>query len=164
MSIVIDKRQAAAESRLVLVALLGLNLRLMENWRTLQVELTGKCLDYEATMIMMAIVSIGGSKLLRMELRSDLHDLANPLGLELLTKVNLSSIASATALNRETVRRRVQDLEVMGLVARDDKDGVRIARGVLQEPVVRDALNLQLAALRQAINQLARHGVLSSAV
>ncbi|HSQ99810.1 MAG TPA: hypothetical protein VLM36_07830 [Sphingomicrobium sp.] len=63
--IAVKTRAVEAKSRPTLISLLGLNLRLMENWRRVQIALTGRPLDYESTMILMAVVTIGADRLLR---------------------------------------------------------------------------------------------------
>lgn len=159
MPVVVNYNEAQANSRLVLISVLDLNLRLMENWRRLQNEITGKTLDYESTMIMMAIVSIAASKMLRTDVDSSSKDLAEPLQMALLTSVNLLSIAAATSLNRETVRCKVKLLAHQGLVERHLKYGIRIPTRVMQHPALRNVLMIQLDALRQTMNQLMRQGV-----
>jgi DNA-binding IclR family transcriptional regulator len=107
----------------------------------------------------MAIIVIGAEKLLRTELDSELETLAQPLPQDSLSRVNFSSIAAATAINRETVRRKVSDLLERGIVLRDD-DGVRMARGSIQFGALREIIDAQLDAITRTANHLSRIGVL----
>jgi biotin operon repressor len=155
----IDTEAVGANSRLVHLALLNLNLRLMDNWRAAQVHSTDLVLDHDTLFIMMATIVIAGDKLLREELDSDLHRLANQLPASKLGKVNLSSIAAATGLHRETVRRKVQALQDAGWVVRD-KHGIRPVPGVIPQDALRNIMNAQLEAFRRMANQLTKFGVL----
>jgi DNA-binding IclR family transcriptional regulator len=98
---------------------------------------------------------------LRSELDPDLQSLVQRLPSSKIAKVNLSSIAAATAINRETVRRKVNNLEKMGWVLRD-KDGIRMVPGVISYEVLRKIIGAQLDALTGAANQLVKLGVLTS--
>lgn len=159
MALSVQRETAEAKSRLAHLSLLSLNLRLMENWRTLQIGAWGSVLDYESTMIVMAIIVIAAEKLLRAELDPELETLASPLPVGHLRKANFSSIAAATGINRETVRRRVGDLAAAGIVIRD-RDGVRMAHGQIQFARLREIIDVQLDAITQTANQLTRLGIL----
>ena len=154
------ERQASEEkSRLAHLSLLSLNLRLMENWRSLQISAWGSVLDYESTMIVMAIIVISAEKLLRADLDPELETLARPLPQRHLRTANFSSIAAATAINRETVRRRVSDLVGAGIVVRE-KDGVRVAQDGIQFAALRAIIDAQLDSLARTVNQLSKTGIL----
>ncbi len=159
MPLAVNSQAAEAKSRLTLISLLGLNLRFMENWRRVQVAMTGQPLDYESTMILMAVVTIGADRFLRSGLPPDLHSLEKELPKDLISNVNLSSIAEATAIPRETVRRKLGELEVLGLVVRE-KNKVMMGSGVLQQKVLREIIGFQLDALTLTVRQLSRLGVL----
>jgi len=156
----VQRSVTEAKSRLAHLSLLSLNLRLMENWRSLQITAWGSVLDYESTMIVMAIIVISAEKLLRTDLDSELETLAHPLPQHSLSRVNFSSIAAATAINRETVRRKVSDLVERGIVLRDD-GGVRMARGSIQIDALRRIIDAQLDAMTRTANHLSRIGVLA---
>lgn len=161
MAFSVDHEAAAAKSRLVHVALLNLNLRFMENWRSVQIHSERPVLDYESLMILMAIIVIGAERVLRTDLESGLQTLAQQLPASKVGKVNISSIAAATAINRETVRRKVNSLRDAGWVTRD-KDGIRTVPGVIPYEVLRNVIGAQLDALTRTLNQLARLEVLSA--
>jgi DNA-binding transcriptional ArsR family regulator len=159
MVLSVQRTAAEAKSRLVHLSLLCLNLRLMENWRYVQFEASGGVLDYDSIMILMAIIVIGAEKLLRTELDPELQTLAERLPQGHLSKVNFSSIAAATAINRETVRRKVNELQEVGMVLRD-REGIRIVQGVVHLESLRDIIDAQLDAVTRVVNQLSRFGVL----
>lgn len=160
MALSVDNDAARAKSRFVHIALLNLNLRFMENWRSAQIHSGGPPLDHESLMIVMAIVVISAERVLRTDLDPDLQTLAQQLPASKVGKVNLSSIAAATAINRETVRRRVNNLQRAGWVHRD-KDGIRTVQGVMPFEVLLNIIGAQLDALTRTVNQLAKLGVLS---
>lgn len=161
MVFTVQRTVAEAKSRVVHVSLLDLNLRLMENWRSVQIGVNGEVLDYDCITILMAILVIGAEKLLRSELHPELQTLAVRLPENRLSKVNFSSIAAATAINRETVRRKVNELQRAGMVLRD-KDGIRIVQGVVKFETLREIIEAQLDAITRTVNQLLKIGVLSS--
>lgn len=159
MVLSVQREVTEAKSRLAHLSLLTLNLRLMENWRSLQMKAWGAVLDYESTMIMMATIVISAEKLLRAELDPKFETLTQPLPQESLSRVNFSSIAAATAINRETVRRKVSDLAKAGIVVRD-QDGVRVAPARVDFEVLREIIDAQLDAVARTANQLSRLGIL----
>ena len=161
MALSVDNEAIEAKSRLAHIALLNLNLRFMENWRSAQIEAGGSILDYESLMIVMAIIVIGAERVLRSELESDLQSLEKQLPSSKVAKVNLSSIAGATAINRETVRRKVNNLQKAGWVVRD-KDGIRMVPGVIPYDILRKIIGAQLDALTGTANQLVKLGILTS--
>jgi len=131
----------------------------MENWRSVQIASTGSVLDYESLMILMAIIVIGGERILRAELEPELQSLEHLMPQEMVGKANLSSIAAATGINRETVRRKVNNLQKAGWLIRD-KEGIRTVPGVIPYQDLRNIIGAQLDALVRTVNQLTRLGVL----
>jgi len=156
----IDNDMVEKKSRLVHVALLNLNLRFLENWRSAQIGSGRAALDYESLMILMATIVISAERVVRNELDLDLQSLAQQLPASKVTKVNLSSIAAATALNRETVRRKVIALEKEGWLIRD-KAGIRTVHGVVPYDVLRGIIGAQLDALTRTVNLLSKLAVLA---
>jgi len=157
----IDNDMVEKKSRLVHVALLNLNLRFLENWRSAQIGSGRAALDYESLMILMATIVISAERVVRTELDPDLQTLAQQLPASKVTKVNLSSIAAATALNRETVRRKVNALEKEGWLIRD-KDGIRTVHGVVPYDRLRGIIGAQLDALTRTVNLLSKLAVLTA--
>jgi predicted transcriptional regulator len=158
MDIRIDERGAKAKSRLVHLSLLNLNLRLMEHWRSLRFGPNRAVLDFETLLILMAIIVIKAEKLMRSGLDPGLESFDRELPRTHHSKVNLSSIASATSINRETVRRKVNKLEENGMITRD-KEGIHIVPGVISRDDLRKVLDAQLQTIKRTVNQLIRFGV-----
>ena len=159
MPVSVANEAVGAKSRLAHLALLNLNLRLMENWRSFQFDGIAKAFDYESLTILMAIIVISAEKILRSELDLDLQSLERQLPKTAIGRVNLSSIAAATAINRETVRRKVNSLQQAGFVSRGS-EGIQIVPGVIGYDVIRGIIGSQLDALTRVVNQLEKIGVL----
>lgn len=159
MAVRIDPATTDEESRLALVALSALTMRQMEVWRQAIGAVLGKSPDHDEIMIIGGVLTTSAEKLLRMKLPNQFHHLESPLPYELLTKCNHASIAATTGINRETVRRKVRRLQQKGILIREDKS-LRLAHGILQLPVSREAVHIQLQALQRTISQLMRIGVL----
>ena len=140
--------KAEAKSRLIGIRLAMLTLRLRDNW----IRLFG---DHEVALIALAIVVITSERLTRAELDAQLQSLAVPLPPDGLAMCNLSSIASATGLNRETTRRKVDQLIRSGLVVRDGS-AVRLTPGFTQQSLASEVVKTQLDELRRAVNDLLR--------
>lgn len=163
LAISVDPETAKLKARVALVHLMNLNLRLLEMWRQMQVQLTGAALDSESTLILMSIIATGAERLLRSGQLTNFGDLAVPVETSRLRRCNLSSIAATTGLNRELVRRRIIELERKGLVERLSGGGVRIPATVLQEPSMRAAIEHQLHALAVTADRLEKEGILRGA-
>src|SRR5689334_13103213 len=74
---VTNQHTAEEKSRLVLINLAGLTMRMMENWRRGTADILGRMPDYDTIMIVGAIIGIGGEKLVREKLEAELQTLAN---------------------------------------------------------------------------------------
>lgn len=162
MQLIPDEGQVDARSRRVLVALTSFSMRLMEIWRTLILDVTGTWPDYEVTMILGAVISIRAEKLLRMDLPPEAETLITPIEQSLLSPSNVTSIAEAVGLNRETVRRRIGDLIEQKLLVKEDDGSIGIAPGLLALPELRETLKRQVASFVRTANQLAAIDVLAS--
>ena len=154
MVVVVDAQAAEEKSRLVLVSFTTLSMRLMENWRQLISDVSGQMPDYEKTMILGAIITIGAEKLTRTELEPHFQSLADRFPVDRLTKCNVASVAAAVGLNSETVRRKIRELIDMKLVVKEPDGSLQIAPNILELRAVRDTLQAQLELLRRISNQL----------
>lgn len=159
MVLSVIREAAEAKSRLAHISLLALNLRLMENWRSAQRAARSGVLDHESTMIVIATIVISTEKLLRTELDPQLQTVIQNLPYERLSKVNFSSIAAATGINRETVRRKANKLIEAGIMVRDER-GIRMAAKLIEFDVFRELIEAQLDAVTRTVNQLSKLGVL----
>ena len=151
MPIRLDETRLEEKDRLAAVVLAIYTLRAMEEWRQ-------RVHDYDCVMIMQAVVAIRGERLLRSE--EDAHgSLATPIAPEKLPRCNISSIAHATGLNRETTRRKVNDLIRMGLLDRQEDGSITFHEGMIQEPQIRELVRRQLRAAATLANRLLNLGV-----
>ena len=156
MAVIVDETQAQAKSRLVGIRLTLLTLRLIENWRRY-------VRDYDSAMIALAVVAINSEKLTRTTLEPELEDLRLPMPAELLTDCNISSIASATGLNRETTRRKVNKMTSAGVLVRRDDGSIALSDGFTQGKRTLEVVRDQLETLNRTLNDLIRDGSLALA-
>lgn len=148
----IDDDRASETSRLVAIRTAQLTLRLMENWRR-------HVKDYDSVMVLLAVVAITAEKLTRTGLERELQDLSRPLPPGKLGKCNISSVAAATGLNRETARRKINELLRDGFLVRSE--GSLAYNPVLaQDPERIELVWTQLETVRKAANDLVRDGAL----
>ena len=154
MPLYVEERLAEAKSRLVGIRLTMLTLRLMENWR-------GHVRDYESAMILLAIAAINAEKFTRTGLEAEFEDLRRPIPPDRLTVCNISCIAVATGLNRETTRRRVNKLVETGVIVRREDGSVAFSDGLPQEPRMLELVRTQLETLTRTANDLIRDGSLT---
>ena len=131
MSMRIDEAAFDENGRLAGIAIASYTVRGMDGWRP-------RLPDYDCVMIMVAVMAISAERLLRAELPAEYRTLDRPIDPAMLTKVNISSIAHATGLNRETTRRKVNDLIEQELLTRFDDGSVGFRPGLVQEERVRE--------------------------
>jgi hypothetical protein len=141
-----------AKSRLIGIRLAMLTLRMRDNW----IKLFG---DHDTAAIALAIVVIMSERLMRSELEPELESLAAPMPTAELAKCNVSSIAAATGLNRETTRRKVDQLVRMGLVVKEN-GAIQLKPGFTQQELAGVVVKTQLEELRKAVNDVLRMGAL----
>jgi hypothetical protein len=153
MELRLNGARTVQESRPAGIRLVLLALRMMEHWR----NAAG---DYNAAMILLAIVGVSSEKLTRAELAPDLRTLDEPLEDEVLTPCNISSIAAATGFNRETTRRYVNRLVAQGVLVRSTSGSIRLVDGFIQRRETAELLAVQLEAFTRTANELVRLGVL----
>lgn len=152
MIVEICEEEARAKSRLVAIRLASLTLRCMENWRR---EVGG----YDEAMILVAVVSITSDRLLRTELPEDLKNLNAEIPTSQLGECNIASIAVATGLNRETVRRKVSRLVQDGYLSKNDNGRVGLTPGIVQEARALTLIRSQLDSIRKIAENLLNDGI-----
>ena len=152
MPLVVNPAQMDRKSRIVALRLVLLTLRCMENWKH-DVD------DYDRAMILVAVAAITAERLLRIDHSESHAALDEPLPPGLMARCNVSSIASATGLNRETTRRKVDSLIEKRLLVRLDNGTITFAPGVVQEQSTQELIRRQLEDVIRTANDLARDGV-----
>ena len=128
-------------------------MRSMELWRR-------ERHDPENVLIILSVISITSEKLMRAQLDPKFHDLSTYLPLEQLQGCNVASIAAATGLNRETVRRRVRDLMESGSLIRTEAGEIALPPEKVNEDSALELVRRQLEAVTRFANDSLRDGVL----
>ena len=150
---VVDAR-AAAQNRLTAIRLALLTMRCMENWRR-------NVKDNDSAMILVAVVAITAERLTRAGLDDDMKALTRPFPAEQLAPCNISSIADAAGLNRETARRKVNSLIEAGFLVKSETGTISFRPGHLQQDYISELVRSQLDSLVRVVNDLCRDGTLS---
>ena len=156
LQLTLDNDALEANSRLTAIRLALLTSRCMENWR----EGVG---DNDSAMILLAVVAICGERLTRTELPEPLRSVATPLPPGFAAECNVSSIAAATGLNRETTRRKVNALIETGYLDRSGEGEISFPTQRQQDPATLDFVRRQLEAVARFTNEAIRDGVLTAA-
>jgi DNA-binding MarR family transcriptional regulator len=154
MSLAIDEEQACAKSRLAAHRLISMQLRLMELWR----EVAG---GHEEALLLMAIVAITGDRLTRINGSPELRNMAHPVPRTLLGRCNVSSLATATGLNRETARRVINRLIERGILERSADRSINFTAGRMQGDNAYHISEMQLDEFVRTANALMRDRVLT---
>lgn len=131
-----------------------LTLRCMERWKR-------NVGDYDSAMILVSVAAITAERLTRCELDPSLDNLATPIPAVLLAPCNISSIASATGINRETARRKVNALIKAGYLERTAEGAITYAPGHLQQDYIGKLIGEQLQSLARTVNDLCKDGTLT---
>ena len=152
VQLIIDERRAEANSRITAIRAAIMLMRSMELWRRDR-------LDPQNVLIILAVISITSEKLMRANLDPKFHALNTYLPLEQLQGCNVASIAAATGLNRETVRRRVQELIAGGSLIRTDAGEIALPPERVNEASALELVRKQLEALARFANDSLRDGV-----
>lgn len=152
MPLIVDEEAASGASRLTAIALALFTMRWMEHWKQ-------NVRDYDAAMILVAIVAITSERLLRTGLDPEEKALARPITPDRLTKCNVSSIAGATGINRETTRRKVNALVKQGLLVRSEDGSIAFRPGIIQRDTTLALVRRQLDGVVRLANELIRMGV-----
>ncbi|HEY5722913.1 MAG TPA: hypothetical protein VIT45_11385 [Allosphingosinicella sp.] len=155
MALVIDCEAADANSRLTGIRLAVLTTRIMELWRR-------GTRDSDTTMILVAIAAITAERFTRGGLSDDQKSLDCEMPLERLAPCNVSSIAAATGLNRETARRRVNALVKAGSLIRSEGGEIAYPVGRMQDPRTALLVRKLLEAVVRFVNESAKDGVIVS--
>lgn len=156
MQLTIDNEATEANSRLTAIRLALLTSRAMENWRR-------DVGDNDRAMILLAVVAITGERLTRTELPQDLCSVATALPPGYAANCNISSIAAATGLNRETTRRKVGELVERGYLCRCPAGDICYPPERQQDPDTLEFLRKQIEAVARFANEAIRDGVLVAA-
>ena len=153
MQLTIDEERASATNRVTAIRAAIMMTRSMEVWR-------GERLDPQNVLIILAVISITSEKLVRADLDPKYHALDVYLPLDQLQGCNVASIAAATGMNRETVRRRVQALIRDGSLIRTEAGAIALPPERVNQRSALELVRRQLEALVRFANDSLRDGVL----
>lgn len=154
MRITIDQEQAVAKSRIAAWRIIGMRLRLLALWR----EVTG---GDDESLILMAVIAITGDRLAAQDFSSEFENMANPIPRKMLGRCNISSIAEASGLNRETARRAIYKLIDRGILERAADRSIHFTEGRMQGENAYRISRIQLEEFARTANALLRDGVLT---
>jgi hypothetical protein len=155
MALDIDSAAADANSRLTGIRLAVLTTRLMELWRR-------GTRDSDTAMILVAVAAITAERFTRAGLSDSQKTLDKVIPLDMLAPCNVSSIAAATGLNRETARRRVAALVKAGALARSERGEISYPPGRMQDPATGMLVRKLLEAVVRFANESIKDGVVRS--
>ncbi len=148
-----DACKAEANSRLVVLRLATLILRMRAGWA----ELFG---DLDTAAIAMAVASIHADRLLRDEnLSPEVRSLETPLPEHMYGRCNIASVAVAAGLNRETARRKISKLVDAGILVKEGSD-VRLSAHLAQRGDLIKLVRAQVDHVRKTADELMRDGVI----
>ena len=153
MRVTIDKRAEAEGGRLVAIRLSRFTLRSIAVWR----RYVG---DLDQALLLSAVAAVTADHLTRADLDPSVRNLGKALPPELVAPCNISSLATAAGINRETARRKIRILVESGFLAMDSKGLITFGRGLIQEQRTRDLVHEQLEAARRLAEELIRDSVL----
>lgn len=153
-ALTIHQAEATANSRPVGLRIALMTLRLLENWRA------HLGLDQDCALIILATAAITMEKFTRLDFEPEHRDIRCTMPADLLTRCNVSSIAAATGLNRETARRKVQTLLSGGQLIADDKGSLRLSPEYTREVQTAEMMSSQLLTLVQTANGLLKDNIL----
>jgi hypothetical protein len=157
MPVIVDDFEAEARSRLVSVRLAQLTLRLMDNWREFLVD------DCEKAMILLAVAAISGERLTRGELIEEKYRNLRPIipPQKGIVYGNVSSIAAATGFNRETTRRKINQLVEAGVLMRTGNGRYRFDPTNREVDRILALIRKQLDVVVRAANDLMRDKIIA---
>lgn len=148
-----DERHTGSD-RLDAIRLALLTLRMMEHWR----KVWG---DIDTALIVLGVSAVLAERLTRIDLTPELRNMNREPSPDFRVKLgtcSLSSIAAATGLNRETTRRKVNQMVQDGILVRSNDGKIQFAAKVAQRGDVQEMVRQQLRTVTRTANELIRDG------
>lgn len=153
----ICEAEVGLKGRVIGLRMALMTLRVMEHWR----QHLG--LGYEEAMIVLATAAITMEKFTRSEFEPELENIRKAVPSTQLARCNVSSIAVAVGLNRETARRKVKRLVENGMLLRDGDGSLRLSPDYTLSVPTSEMMKRQLETLVHTTNELVRDGILLAA-
>jgi hypothetical protein len=116
--------------------------------------------DHTSALVLLAVIAITSEKLTRSNLEARFRSTAEAMPPDRLTSCNVSSIASAIGMNRETTRRYVLKLVARGVLERTSEGSIAFAKGYMQREETSGLLQAELEVLSRSVTELLRLGAL----
>jgi hypothetical protein len=151
MPLRVSEQRAADYSRVVAIRMALHTLRQLEHWRVAFGSL-------DRAIIILAVTSITAEKFTRGDLPDGKGDLRSSMPQEALGMCNISSIAAAAGINRETARRRVNELVEEGYLIRRSDGSISFSNSFGGQPWVIDLVDKQLSTVVKTANDLVKDG------
>jgi hypothetical protein len=151
--LIVSQAEAEANSRPLGLRMAMMTLRLLEHWCE-HLEL-----DRDSALIVLATAAISMEKFTRTELDPHLKDIRTAMPADRLTHCNVSSIAAATGLNRETARRKVLALIELGILFSDSRGSIRLSADYTRRVRTSEMLRQQLETLVRTSNDLLKERI-----
>lgn len=148
--------EAKASTRPIGLRFAIMTLRLLEHWRSHLDR------DGDSTLIVMATAAITMEKFTRLSFLPEHRDVRQAMPPDCLTKCNVSSIAAATGINRETTRRKVNALVDAGVLLKFDGGSLRLSPVYTRMVPTERMMRSFLETLVQTANDLLREGILET--
>lgn len=155
-TLAICEAEVGLKGRVIGLRMALMTLRVMEHWR----QHLG--VGYEEAMIVLATAAITMEKFTRSEFEPELENIRNAVPSARLSKCNVSSIAVAVGLNRETARRKVNRLVANGMLLKDRDGSLRLSPEYTRSVPTSDMMKRQLETLVHTANEFVRDGILQA--
>jgi hypothetical protein len=150
----LDPNVAESKLRLVGLQLALSGLRMGEEYRRTIAR------DLDSVVVVLAVIVIALERPLRAQADITLYDVKNAIAINEVTPCNVASIAAATGLNRETARRKVNNLVKRGVLRKLPDGAIVFADEVRLSPSLADMLCRQVNEVARLTNILLQHGII----
>ena len=154
MKFKVDEAQAEAKTRVIALHMALTGLRIFEERRRVVDK------DIEKIMIMMAVTAITSEHLARSDARESFDDLRQALPDDQIAPCNVSSVAAAIGLPRETTRRKIQQLIRSGALRRTDNGTIALNGDAYRTPAVYEMIRRQAGEIARIASVFSEHGII----
>jgi len=148
---------AASKLRWVGLQLALSGLRMGEEYRRILAQ------DLDSVVVVLAVIAIVLERPLRSEADITLYDLNNAITIDEVTPCSVASIAAATGLNRETARRKVNNLIKRGVLRKLPGGAIVFADEMRSSPVLAEMLCRQVSEVARLANILLQQDIIDLA-
>ena len=157
MKLKLNSDAAASKLRWVGLQLALSGLRMGEEYRRILAQ------DLDSVVVVLAVIAIVLERPLRSEADITLYDLNNAITIDEVTPCSVASIAAATGLNRETARRKVNNLIKRGVLRKLPGGAIVFADEMRSSPVLAEMLCRQVSEVARLANILLQQDIIDLA-